>query len=1672
MASDHEGEEENGTAIERIKHAKAKRAVAKRKFTRKHKLFKETTEDEDAIAILKDIYREVSEAYANVEHWNEKYVLLLTEEEASEELFDAADEYITEIEKMKIEVQYLFKKLDEIKIEGEKMVKVKALQPPTFDGDIRKYPGFKSDYDRLMLKNYGKDSYALRSCLTGEALEIVKGVESDFDEMFKRLDEKYADNRKLVDVVINELKNIRPINEGDSKGFINLANKVERCWLDLKGMNLEKEMNTASMCSYIEKVMPSTQKRDWVTIAEKNRNSKDLFILLKDFLLNEKRVQVYLNSDLRSNNMNTKGACNNAVSTINENGDKALLAAIQKLTDNQLELTQNFKNLSVTVGNIDKVGPRENFRDSNVRCLLHEFASHNIDNCYDFKQLSNEEKMEVVKRKRACFICLMGNHAAKYCRNRKPCNVKNGDRVCTRHHHPVLHEVFSERPMSYVSNSLMFNNQDTYNQRLNVLLMVSMVYSKGQGITTLWDPGSDVTMITFSAAAKLGLRGRDISLSVTKLGNKTETINSKEYVVPLKDRDGNLWSITAYGISEITSPVGKVDVSKVVNLFRNIKLSELERPSGEIELLVGSDWCPLMPQVQQSVGKLQLMDNKFGLCLRGSHPLLKFSGDNGYNASKMVNHVSCRPNLEPINVEESLYNKTDIAKFFEIESLGTHCSPRCGGCKCGSCAEGNKDFTLKEERELAQISEGLTYQKEKKRWSVRYAWIKDPKELPNNVAVAVAMMKSTEKKLKGLGPVYTNLYNEGIEDMINRKVARKLSISEINNYKGPVFYLHHHEILKPESESTPLRIVFNSSLNYKGHKLNDYWAKGPDMLNELLGILIRFRQGLIAVAGDLSKMYNAVELELLEQHTHRFVWRGGNEGKAPEHYALSALGFGDRPSGIIAMLALRKTAEIKEEEFPEVKRVIERNTYVDDIVHSVDSKVEAEKLMHDINSVLDEGSFKIKHWIMSGNDTPNEMLNLSTANEEKVLGLNWDPNKDVFSFKIKLNFSKKHKKVREKPNLSRSELDDKLPISLTRREVYSQVNAIYDPLGLIVPFTLGAKILMRELIDSKNDHSVNDWDEPMSEYMRMKWKNLFLEMFELEKISFCRRVKSVNYIGSPTLVIFSDASMLAYGACAYVRWKLSNGHFETHLLLAKNRIAPTKQLTMPRLEMCGAVVASRIRSTVEKHCDWKFDRVVHITDSAIVRAQIQKESYGFGTFIANRVAEIQSRSNPNEWYWTNSCNNPADMTTRFCHPRLLHGNSMWQEGPDFLKEPFERWPLSQDCNMDLPDVIQKRSTCLLNNDSKQNSFVVDISRFSSYHKLLRVVARVAAAYNGKSLKAISLNPSSEMLDKAEEYLVKVEQNSLDANWKVKYKRLGPSLNNGILFVGERIASWLKENWNRDRFILMPNDSKLIRLYIQNLHEVDHGGIESTLSKLQSKFWVIGARKIIKSVKLRCVTCKKLNLETVQQSMGQMIPERLRPSPPFYSTSCDLFGPISIRDTVKRRTFGKAYGIIFTCIVTRAVYLDLSESYDTKGFLAAFRRFAMIRGYPKNMYSDQGTQIVSASKELKNAMPDLNLNEISDCSNRYGTNWNFNKSANAPWQNGCSEALIKSVKRSLQIVIGDSRFTFSEMQTVLFEVANLLNERPIGIKPGQDIELGTYLCPNDLLLGRANVKALV
>lgn len=153
-------------------------------------------------------------------------------------------------------------------------------------------------------------------------------------------------------------------------------------------------------------------------------------------------------------------------------------------------------------------------------------------------------------------------------------------------------------------------------------------------------------------------------------------------------------------------------------------------------------------------------------------------------------------------------------------------------------------------------------------------------------------------------------------------VARKLSKEELNTYKDPIHYISHHEVLKPDSKSPPVTIVFNSSANYIDYVLNEYWAKGPDLLNSLLGILVRFCGNEVAFIGDIKKMYHTVKTTVLDRHTHRFLWRKMVTDRVPVTYVIQRVSFGDKPSATIATMALRKTAEMGSERYQDAAKIV------------------------------------------------------------------------------------------------------------------------------------------------------------------------------------------------------------------------------------------------------------------------------------------------------------------------------------------------------------------------------------------------------------------------------------------------------------------------------------------------------------------------------------------------------------------------------------------------------------------------------------------------------------------------------------------------------------------------------------------------------------------------------
>ena len=188
-----------------------------------------------------------------------------------------------------------------------------------------------------------------------------------------------------------------------------------------------------------------------------------------------------------------------------------------------------------------------------------------------------------------------------------------------------------------------------------------------------------------------------------------------------------------------------------------------------------------------------------------------------------------------------------------------------------------------------------------------------------------------------------------------------------------------------------------------GHTLNEYmyWAKGPDLLNSFLN-------SLLALIGNIKKMYHSVGTTQLKQHMHRFLWRDMDTRKEPDTYIVQRVSSDERLWGTIATVALRKTAEMAQEKYPQEAKIIRDNTYMDDIIESVGDRERAESVTRNIEKLVDIGGFKIKGWTISGSSesrNEKEIPSETYAPAEKVSGVCWRPVEDLFCFKVMLIFS-------------------------------------------------------------------------------------------------------------------------------------------------------------------------------------------------------------------------------------------------------------------------------------------------------------------------------------------------------------------------------------------------------------------------------------------------------------------------------------------------------------------------------------------------------------------------------------------------------------------------------------------------------------------------------------------
>nr|XP_054750185.1 uncharacterized protein LOC129255890 [Lytechinus pictus] len=321
------------------------------------------------------------------------------------------------------------------------------------------------------------------------------------------------------------------------------------------------------------------------------------------------------------------------------------------------------------------------------------------------------------------------------------------------------------------------------------------------------------------------------------------------------------------------------------------------------------------------------------------------------------------------------------------------------------------------------------------------------------------------------------------------------------------------------------------------------------------------------------------------------------------------------------------------------------------------------------------------------------------------------------------------------------------------------------------------------------------WDDELPEEISAEWDKLFNEMKALNDVRFPKSLTPSQSVGVPMLVVFCDASEEAFGTCVYIRWKLTDDEYDVRFIAAKSRVAPLKKLTLPRLELQAAVMATRLYTAIKEELTLELDSAVFMTDSMIVLGWIRQKLEPTSRFGVCQVGEIQTNSNPSWWRHVPGEQNPADDISRGIPPEKL--TERWENGPEFLYWHENRWPSTEE-TPDSREVEKEKRKVHQVALAEVQSEPIDYKKFSRWRKLVRVTAYVQRFV--RNLKArcnkapdTDIQPSDSKqispseLENAETLWIKRAQRELHDRYKKgEFKTLSPYIKEGIIRVGGRV----------------------------------------------------------------------------------------------------------------------------------------------------------------------------------------------------------------------------------------------------------------------------------------------
>ena len=1243
-------------------------------------------------------------------------------------------------------------------------------------------------------------------------------------------------------------------------------------------------------------------------------------------------------------------------------------------------------------------------RPKSWKCKLC-FEDHSIRNCKKYE--TTLEKRNRCRDLNLCLNCLWNTHDVKDCTSIYTC------RNCNERHHTALCEKQNKTNESYVpSTSVLYTTESS--PKFGIALPTALLSLNGTKARGFYDLGSQETLIESSLVTKLDLQVVESKwLRIDGFQSKGKLRKYDIVEIPIKTGEG-IVNIKAIVVKDLPHSIYMKDSSRIIADLKSkgiLMADEYENDTAtDIEIIIGANYYYSFVKETVKMNNVTLLSTPMGMMLSGKLP-----------------HCSMSKPI-PENSLTSFTLNRKLSDLWTLDSIGI--------------TEENGDEL--EDKTKDEFEKSIVHKNGQ--YTVQLPWKKGMRDkLQRDFHLSKAILQSTIKRLEG-EPGMLKAYDNVFKDYERRGFIEKVDPSRL--FEPGVHFLPHHGV-KKDSATTPLRVVFNCAAGKPS--LNHCLNTGPCLLNDLCQVLLRFRLGKYASIGDISKAFLMIQLDEKDRNSTMFLWPKEVHSKNSqlEAYQFKVVLFGATCSPFLLNATVQHHLKKYDGEIPQQ---ISRNIYVDNVQYCSDSENKLVEFYDKSKEIFKEASMKLCEWSSNSKLLMKEVEKNGDGAKDPsknptILGMKWNVALDELRFPSQnIELSKKE---------------------FTKRKVLSCVSKLFDPIGFLTPINIRGRKLMQQIWEKGYG-----WDENIAdEILYSNVKELIDEINKIDSVKIKRELKIKKVV---SLHAFSDASKDAFGSVIYIKSKGEIPQF----LVSKAKVTPLsqsikKKLTIPKLELTAASLSTRlvkfVRETFKEELE--IEDVYYWTDSKVAISWIQNGKK-LPCFEKGRVKEILKKSKPDQWHYVPTKENPADILSRGMSLKKLKESNLWAEGPDWLKDEL-KWPLKHETSFAEENSGDIETICcpVMNKENSENTFFNNLmNRYSSISKLIRVTARILkwrqmikAKKNGEVVNGlISVND----LENAKNILIKRTQkhyfqNELDYfdNQVIKrpeiVKQLDLYKQDGIIRSKGRHEK-AGVTWEERNPILLPYKSELTDLLIYEAHErVGHLGITSVVTFLRQNYWIPRIRQRAKWILGRCVVCKKVQGRSYKKPIEPQLPSiRINEARPFSVCGVDYTGALNVKGSRK-----KAYIVLFTCSVTRAIHLEVVDDNTTSKFLLAFRRFVARRSCPKIMMSDNSTTFTASAKFLKDIQENEDVRRnLADLS----CDWKFIPSR-AAWFGAIWERMIGVTKNSIKKILGKNSVDRTELITLITETEAAINNRPLTYV-STSINDYKSLSPSELIYG--------